>query len=141
MVAIYMILKQLAQKKPALENEYVRAVRKEGNMKAQLVVKETCETVDDKWRGLGLISCSKLKIKEKYAEYDAHRKYGLSIENSVDLQPGCRCHLIVIGRIKPTECPLFMKKCTPEKPVGACMVSSEGTCRIWAKTINTIGSQ
>ena len=140
MVAIYMILKQLAQKKPALENEYVRAVRKEGNIKAQLVVKETCETVDGKWRGLGLISCSKLKIKEKYAEYDAHRKYGLSIENSVDLQPGCRCHLIVIGRIKPTECPLFMKKCTPEKPVGACMVSTEGTCGIWAKAINTIDS-
>ena len=140
MVTIYMILKQLAQKKPALENEYVRAVRKEGNTKAQLVMKKTFETVDGKWRGLGLISCSKLKIKAKYAEYDAHRKYGLSIENSVDLQPGCRCHLIVIGRIKPTECPLFMKKCTPEKPVGACMVSTEGTCRIWAKTINTVDS-
>jgi hydrogenase expression/formation protein HypD len=139
-MAIYMILKQLAQKKPALENEYIRAVREEGNAKAQLMMEKTFETVDGKWRGLGMIPCSKLKIKEKYAEYDAHRKYGLSIEDSVDLQPGCRCHLIVIGRIKPAECPLFMKKCSPEKPIGACMVSTEGTCRIWAKAINTIDS-
>ena len=51
----------------------------------------------------------------------------------MDLQPGCRCHLVIVGKIKPTECPLFMKSCTPRKPVGACMVSSEGTCRIWAR--------
>lgn len=140
MVAIYMILRQLAQKKPALENEYIRAVREEGNTKAQLMMKKTFETIDGKWRGLGVISSSKLRIKKKYAEYDAHRKYGLSIEDSVDLQPGCRCHLIVIGRIKPTECSLFMKECTPQKPVGACMVSTEGTCRIWAKMINTVES-
>jgi hydrogenase expression/formation protein HypD len=140
MVSILMILRQLAQKKPALENEYVRAVHYEGNVKAQLMMQKVFETVDGKWRGLGAISCSKLKTKKEYDRFDAHQKYGLRIEEGLDSQPGCRCHLVVVGRIKPTECPLFMKKCTPQKPVGACMVSTEGTCRIWGKTINTIGS-
>ncbi len=138
LVAVYMILKQLAQKKPALENEYVRAVHKEGNVKAQAMMEKAFETVDGKWRGLGTISSSKFQVKDQYASFDAHQKYGVDIEDSVDLQPGCRCHLVVVGRIKPTECPLFMKKCTPQRPVGACMVSTEGTCRIWAKTINTV---
>jgi len=141
MVSILMILRQLAQKKPALENEYVRAVHYEGNVKAQLMMQKVFEIVDGKWRGLGEISCSKLKTKKEYARFDAHQKYGLRIEEGLDSQPGCRCHLVVVGRIKPTGCPLFMKKCTPQKPVGACMVSTEGTCRIWAKMINTVDSE
>jgi hydrogenase expression/formation protein HypD len=129
---VYMILKQLDEGKPRLENEYVRAVRWEGNVKAQESMKKVFEVTDDKWRGLGTIPSSKLKLQNEYAEYDAHLKYGVRVEHGADLQPGCRCHLVIIGKIKPTECPLFMKACTPQKPVGACMVSSEGTCRIWA---------
>lgn len=134
---VYMILKQLNKGKPALENEYIRAVREEGNLKAQELMKKAFEVVDGKWRGLGTIAQSKLKLREEHSIYDAHLKYNVKVEQGVDIQSGCKCHLVVIGKIKPTECQLFMKACTPQKPVGACMVSTEGTCRIWAKTINS----
>jgi len=135
---VYMILKQVNEGKPLLENEYVRAVRWEGNVKAQELMKEVFEVTDGKWRGLGTIPSSKFKLRDAYAAYDAHLKSGVKVGHGVDLQPGCRCHLVIIGKIKPTECPLFMKACTPQKPVGACMVSSEGTCRIWAKTMERV---
>jgi len=130
---VYMILKQLREGKPRLENEYVRAVRWEGNTKAQELMKKVFDVVDGGWRGLGTIPSSKFMLNEENAAYDAHLKYGVKVEHGVDIQHGCRCHLVIIGRIKPTECPLFMKACTPQKPVGACMVSIEGTCRIWAR--------
>lgn len=135
--AVYMILEQIDKGKPALENEYVRAVRQEGNTKARELVQRVFETVDGRWRGLGTIESSKHRLKKEYAVYDAHLKYGVEVEDSVDLQPGCRCHLVVIGKIRPTECPLFLKACTAERPVGACMVSNEGTCRIWARSTMT----
>jgi hydrogenase expression/formation protein HypD len=133
---IYMILKQLKEGKPRLENEYVRAVHWNGNPKALELMKEAFEVTDGNWRGLGTIPSSKLELREKYATYDGHLRHDVKVERGVDLQPGCKCHMVVVGKIKPTECPLFIKTCTPQKPVGACMVSSEGTCRIWAKTIN-----
>jgi len=132
--AVYMILKQLVEGEAKLENEYVRAVRWQGNPKAQRFMHDVFDVVDGRWRGLGLIESSKFVLKEKYSMFDAHLKYDLKIEKGVDIRPGCRCHLVIIGKIKPTECPLFMKACTPRKPVGACMVSSEGTCRIWARS-------
>jgi len=132
---IYMIVKQLKEGKPRLENEYVRAVHWEGNVKAQELIQTVFKVVDGNWRGLGTIPSSKLMLKSKYAAYDALSKYDVKVENGVDIQHGCRCHLVVVGKIRPTECPLFMKACTPQKPVGACMVSSEGTCRIWARTV------
>jgi hydrogenase expression/formation protein HypD len=135
--AVYMILRQLKENKPQLENEYVRAVQWEGNTKAQELMQKVFDVEDGKWRGLGKIPSSKFKLREGNAAFDAHLKYGVKIEDGVDLQPGCKCHLVVIGKVKPNECSLFMKACTPQKPVGACMVSSEGTCRIWAKTINS----
>ena len=130
---VYMILKQLSEGKPRLENEYVRAVRQEGNIKAQKLMKKVFEVVDDNWRGLGTIPSSTFKLREEYESFDAHLKYGVKVGDGVDIQPGCKCHLVITGKIKPTECPLFMKACTPQKPVGPCMVSSEGTCQIWAK--------
>jgi hydrogenase expression/formation protein HypD len=135
---VYMILKQLSQRKPRLENEYVRAVRSEGNMKAQKLMKEVFEVVDGNWRGLGTISSSTLRIRKEHEAYDARLKYDVNIQQgSIDIPPGCKCHLVIIGKIKPTECPLFMKTCTPQKPVGPCMVSIEGTCRIWSKASRT----
>lgn len=131
--AVYMILKQLSEDKPLLENEYVRAVRWEGNVKAQEIMQKVYETVDGKWRGLGTIASSKYSLKEGEVIYDAHRKYNVKVEDGVDIQRGCKCHLVVVGKISPKECPLFMSACTPQKPVGACMVSTEGTCRIWAR--------
>lgn len=133
---VYMILKQLREGKPRLENEYTRAVHWEGNKKAQELMRNVFDGVDGEWRGIGTIAYSKLRLRNEYAAHDAHLKYSVKVEHGVDLQPGCRCHLVIVGKIKPTECPLFMKACTPQKPVGACMVSIEGTCRIWAKTIN-----
>jgi hydrogenase expression/formation protein HypD len=135
LMGIYMILKQLNKNEPSLENEYARAVHPEGNLKAQKMMAEAFGTMDGRWRGLGSISSSKFSLKEEHKAYDAHLKHGVKIEDGVDLKHGCRCNLVVIGRIKPKECPMFMKNCTPQNPIGACMVSSEGTCRIWAKQL------
>lgn len=132
LIGVYMIIKQLSKGRPALENEYTRAVRFEGNLRAQRIMKEAFEIVDGRWRGLGNIGSSKFNLRKEFKPYDAHLKHGIRVEEGVDSKPGCRCHLVVIGRIKPTECPMFMRECTPQKPVGACMVSTEGTCRIWA---------
>ena len=135
--AVYMIIRQLSENKPRLENEYTRAVRWEGNAKAQRLIQEVFDVKDGKWRGLGTIPSSKLTLKKQYAAYDARLKYNVTVEEGIDLQPGCRCHLVIIGKIKPSECPLFMNACTPAKPMGACMVSMEGTCRVWAKTVSS----
>ena len=134
MFGIYMIVRQLHDGKPKLENEYMRAVNWEGNVKAQKLMNKVFSTVDGTWRGLGIIPESRFVLKDDYADYDAHSKYGMKIEKGIDIQHGCRCHLVIIGKIRPAECPLFMKTCTPQKPIGACMVSVEGTCRIWATT-------
>ncbi|MEM2440611.1 MAG: hydrogenase formation protein HypD, partial [Candidatus Bathyarchaeia archaeon] len=106
----------------------------EGNTKAQEIMHKSFDVVDSHWRGLGKLPSSAFKLKEEFAAYDAREKFGIRITRGRDLPPGCQCHLVMIGKIKPTECPLFMKACTPQKPVGACMVSIEGTCRIWAKS-------
>jgi hydrogenase expression/formation protein HypD len=129
---VYMILRQLSEGKPKLENEYVRAVHQEGNVKAQKTIQRVFDETDGAWRGLGTIPHSKLAFKDEFAAADARSKHGVKIEHGVDIQHGCMCHLVIVGKIKPTACALFMKACTPQKPVGACMVSVEGTCRIWA---------
>lgn len=135
--SIYMILKQTKEGKPRLENEYARAVCYDGNVKAQEMISRVFDVASGNWRGLGEIPASKLTLNHKYEAYDAVLRYDVKIERGVDIHPGCQCHLIVVGKMKPTECSLFMKACTPQKPVGACMVGSEGTCRIWARTEKT----
>jgi hydrogenase expression/formation protein HypD len=137
LMSIYMILKQLRNGKPTLENEYTRAVHSDGNLRAQRIMKEVFHVVDSKWRGLGNISASGLALKEEFEAFDARAKYDVKIAHGVDTKPGCRCPLVIIGKIKPTECPLFMKSCNPQRPIGACMVSVEGTCRIWATTASS----
>jgi hydrogenase expression/formation protein HypD len=134
LMSIYMIVKQLRNDKPTLENEYTRAVHPEGNPRAQGIMKKVFHVVDSKWRGLGNISASGLALKEQFKAFDARAKHDVRIEDGVDTKPGCRCPLVIIGKIKPTECPLFMKNCNPQRPIGACMVSTEGTCRIWGTT-------
>ncbi|MDI6806168.1 MAG: hydrogenase formation protein HypD, partial [Candidatus Bathyarchaeia archaeon] len=101
--------------------------------KAQKIMQKVFSVANGDWRGIGTISSSKLILNGEYTVYDAHLKHDVKVEGGVDIQHGCKCHLVIIGKIKPTECPLFMRACTPQKPVGACMVSIEGTCRIWAK--------
>jgi len=131
--AIYMLLKQIDKDEPKVENEYTRSVTVEGNIKAQKIVEKVFKIVSGKWRGLGRMPSSALAFREKYKEYDARQKYNIKIKSSRDLLPGCQCHLVMIGKIVPPECPLYMKTCTPQSPRGSCMVSSEGTCGIWAR--------
>lgn len=132
-LAILLLLKQVRDGEARLENEYTRSVKWEGNVKAQRLIEKVFETVDGEWRGLGRLPSSTLKLRDEYADLDARLKYGIEVGQSKDLLPGCSCHLVIIGKIKPPECPLFMKACTPQRPMGPCMVSMEGTCAIWAK--------
>jgi hydrogenase expression/formation protein HypD len=132
--AVSMLLQQIKNGEAKLENEYSRVVAWEGNVKAQKLIAEVFDVVDGSWRGLGRLPASALALKEEYGAYDARRKFDVKVERSRDLLPGCLCHLVMIGKIKPPECSLYMKACAPQTPRGACMVSVEGTCRIWAKT-------
>lgn len=133
LLSILMLLKQLKAGAARLENEYPRVVTYEGNVKAQRFIEQVFDVVDGDWRGLGCIPKSAYKLKSKFSEYDARVKYPIKIGPVRELVPGCSCHLVVIGKINPPECPMFLKECRPEHPIGACMVSYEGICSIWAK--------
>jgi len=132
LMAVYMLLRQIRSGRARLENEYTRAVTYGGNIRAQEAIYKVFDIVDGTWRGIGKIPASTLQLKEEFYPQDARQKYDIQILPSRDQFPGCSCHLVIIGKITPRECPIFMGACTPEKPKGACMVSSEGTCRIWA---------
>jgi hydrogenase expression/formation protein HypD len=132
LMGVYIILRQIEDGEPRLENEYSRAVTYEGNVKAQKAMARVFETVDGAWRGLGTITASALKLREEFSAHDARVKNEIDVGPGRDVYPGCSCPQVILGKISPDACPLFMKSCTPEKPRGACMVSREGTCRIWA---------
>jgi hydrogenase expression/formation protein HypD len=138
LVGIYMIVKQIKEGQARLENQYTRAVSWEGNLKAQEVMHRVFNIADGNWRGLGEIPLSKLEFKPEFEACEALLKHDIKVAQGMDTQPSCQCHLIIVGKIKPTQCPLFMRTCTPQNPVGACMVGSEGTCRIWARTAKTV---
>jgi hydrogenase expression/formation protein HypD len=131
--AIDMLLQQLKDGEAKLKNEYKRVVEWEGNVKAQKLLEQVFDVVDGRWRGLGKLPKSALVLKKEFADYDARKKYDLKIEKSKDILKGCLCHLVMVGKIKPPECPSYMISCVPQSPKGACMVSNEGTCRIWSK--------
>lgn len=137
LLAIYTILRQLLEGRPRLVNEYRRVVTWEGNKRAQRVIRECCEEVDAAWRGIGFVPRSGLAFRDKYRSVDAMHEYGIKEltpeEWRYDLPPGCRCAEVTLGIAKPTDCPLFMKVCTPGTPYGPCMVSSEGACAVWAR--------
>ncbi len=134
LMGIYMLLKQYVEGTARLENEYSRVVKWEGNHKALKVMEQAFAITGGNWRGIGRLPDSAFKLRDELLAYDAHEKYGVHVEQGKDILLGCECHLVIIGKIKPNECPMFMKACTPAKPIGACMVSSEGTCRVWSKT-------
>ncbi len=137
LMGIYMLMKQLKEKTARLENEYARIVKWEGNPKALEIMDKAFTVTGGNWRGIGRLPDSAYKLRDELGEYDAHAKFGVKVEQGRDILLGCECHLVIIGKIKPDKCPMFMKACTPQKPVGACMVSSEGTCRVWAKAVAT----
>lgn len=124
---ILLLVKQLEQDTPKLEIQYKRAVKINGNLKAQELVEEVFEPCKSYWRGIGSIPDSGLKIRDNYSQYDAEKQFDLKI-NQTPEPKGCICGSILKGQNKPTDCKLFGKTCVPENPVGACMVSGEGTC-------------
>jgi len=133
LLAILNIVEQIFSGKAYLYNEYSRVVKREGNILAKKYVEECFEVCDASWRGIGVVSRSGLSFRKKYEKYDAVVEYGLNLKGGVDVKPGCRCSDVILGKAKPTDCPFFMKTCTPRHPYGPCMVSSEGTCSIWAR--------
>lgn len=130
--ALAEICRQLTAGKPELKSIYNAVVTDEGNTAAQQIIAECFDSVDGYWRGLGKIEGSTLKLKEIYRRFDAFERFGLTDEPGED-ESGCRCGEVLCGLIEPRQCALFGTQCTPEKPVGPCMVSSEGTCAAWYK--------
>lgn len=124
---IYMCVRQLEEGRAEVENQYGRSVRREGNRQARALIEEVFEVVPRRWRGLGLIPDSGLGLRPAYREFDAELRFGLP---SVDEEPPTECiaGLVLRGLKKPPECPAFGTRCTPERPLGAPMVSSEGAC-------------
>ncbi len=128
MQAILMLMRQVNEGRHEVENQYVRAVKPQGNAKAKAEVAEIFELRKSfEWRGLGLVPYSGLRLKEAYAQYDAERRFDIEYVTARD-NPACECGAILRGVKKPTECKLFGTVCTPETPMGSCMVSAEGAC-------------
>ncbi|MEN6577253.1 MAG: hydrogenase formation protein HypD [Phycisphaerales bacterium] len=130
--AIAEICRQLAAGKAELKSLYGAVVTEKGNVAAQRIIEECFEPADGFWRGLGKIEKSTLVLREQYRRFDAFRRFGL-VDGPGKENPGCRCGEVLCGLIEPIECPLFGTRCTPQKPIGPCMVSSEGTCAAWFK--------
>lgn len=129
--SILMLIRQVKQGRAEVENEYTRAVTEEGNTKAQRLMTEVFDLREAfEWRGLGWIPKSALKLKDSFAAFDAEKKFELA-PSDVKENPACQCPAILRGAKTPDQCPLFGKACTPENPIGACMVSSEGGCAAW----------
>lgn len=149
LMAIAQILLMIKEGKPAVKIEYKRIVKWNGNEYAKRLIEEVFERASAAWRGMGFIPRSGLKLKDGfYEKYDALMHFDLpdltpersmfarahsEVSAEGDLPPGCRCGEVIIGAARPTECPLFMKGCSPMNPWGPCMVSAEGACAIWAR--------
>jgi len=125
--AISMLVDQIEAHEPKLENGYPRAVTFDGNRKAKNIMHDVFKTVDAPWRGIGTILKSGLNIRNEFASYDAREMFEFEVPDSKDPK-GCACGEILTGVKIPPKCPLYKSVCTPVDPVGACMVSSEGTC-------------
>jgi hydrogenase expression/formation protein HypD len=126
------ILEQVERGEARVANQYVRVVTAEGNVRAQELMAEYLEPVDAAWRGIGVLPASGLGLKARYAEYDAGRRHGLDMAPGRE-NPACACGEVLKGKLRPPECRLFGKACSPEHPVGPCMVSAEGTCSAYYK--------
>jgi hydrogenase expression/formation protein HypD len=126
------ICRQLAAGKAELKSIYNAVVTEKGNTTAQKIIAECFEPADGYWRGLGKIEKSTLKLRDKYSRFDALKRFRITEAPAEDIS-GCRCGEVLCGLIEPYECGFFGKSCTPQKPVGPCMVSSEGACAAWFK--------
>jgi hydrogenase expression/formation protein HypD len=126
--SVYLALRQLRQGRCEVENQYTRVVREEGNPRALAVIAETMELrTTFEWRGLGFISQSALKVRDEFADWDAEVRFAVPGVRVADPK-ACQCGEVLKGVIKPWECKVFGTACTPDHPIGTCMVSSEGAC-------------
>ena len=127
LLAVYLLLRQICEERPRLQNAYPRAVSDGGNPLAQSMLHRCFTLREDDWRGLGRIPQSGFALREEFRDFDAAHRFPTRTV-SADPPTACRCGDVICGRIRPEECPLFSRRCTPEDPVGPCMVSSEGAC-------------
>lgn len=121
------LINMINEKDYDIINDYKRIVRDSGNPEALGYLHKVFEVTESAWRGIGIIQNSGYKFNKEYEDFDAIKHFNIDYKD-YDGSPGCRCGDILKGKITPFECPLFKKACTPENPVGSCMVSSEGTC-------------
>lgn len=135
LAAMYSVLRQLQSGKCFLDNCYPEAVRAGGNSRARQQLGEVMQIVDATWRGVGVIPASGFALGDSYAAHDARRQFPSYEDESRkrvgEMPPGCDCARVVLGKIYPNQCRLYGLACTPRRPVGPCMVSDEGACRIW----------
>jgi hydrogenase expression/formation protein HypD len=135
LAAVYAVLRQILDARPALENCYPEFVKAEGNTRAQGCIAGVFDDFDASWRGIGTVRQSGFALKPKLAAHDARQNFPAAVRVAKtrvgDMPAGCDCAGVVMGRVKPVDCRLYGKACTPRVPVGPCMVSDEGACRIW----------
>jgi hydrogenase expression/formation protein HypD len=132
LMSVFLILKQMVNGEAKVENAYKRGVREEGNKMAQKIINKVFEPCDVAWRGFPVIKDGGLKLREEYEKYDIHNKENIpKIEEKIN--KACICSQILRGEKLPTDCKLFGAPCNPMNPIGSCMVSDEGTCRIFYK--------
>jgi hydrogenase expression/formation protein HypD len=132
LTSIMMILDQIASIRAAIEIQYTKVVRKEGNPKAMALINEYFEPCDANWRGIGVIPGSGLKLRESASRFDVRKIFMKEFPDAPEPK-GCQCGFVLRGVKIPTDCKLFGKACTPEHPIGACMVSTEGSCAAYYK--------
>ncbi len=135
LAATYSVLRQWLERRLFLDNCYPQLVKPRGNQTAQRLINASLSVVDAPWRGIGVIAGSGYALKATYAQHDARLRFSdlskQANENAGAMPPGCDCARVVLGKIKPLECRIYGSPCTPRNPVGPCMVSDEGACRIW----------
>lgn len=130
--ALLALVRQVRAGEAQLENAYPQAVTPDGNRAALRLLDEVFEVCDTPWRALGTIGASGLALRDKYRRFDAAERFDIRVGEDVD-NPACLCGQVIQGLVEPPECPLFGEGCTPLRPIGPCMVSSEGTCAAWYK--------
>ena len=130
LLGLLMLVQMVKKGETGVRNAYPRAVTREGNVKAKEMMYRVFESSDVEWRGFPVIKGSGLRLRPEYSQYDAVKKFSLTIPH-VEKHSACICDRVLRGIAQPTDCRLFGKGCTPRSPIGPCMVSHEGACRIW----------
>ena len=135
LAALYSVLRQVIESRPFLDNCYTAVAQAGGNPTAQAVLDQVMDVTDANWRGIGVIPKSGFTLKAELGDLDARVRFSIKPDEdrkrAGEMPPGCDCARVVLGKIYPNECILYGKACTPRKPIGPCMVSDEGACRIW----------